>query len=144
MQNNLCHIINQICTYIPSECYSTHKKQHSYKCFENQLPFYKEFCANMGKIISNCKFTYEFRFLTDPEWNLPPSPLMRFIACRCRDSWRYFWKEITTMMSKLGPFYPCNMASDLISGAWNKKILQSKNNYSFCIHTIWFKYTLYY
>lgn len=79
------------------------KNSNSYNCFENQLPFYKSFLSTWKKI-SKCKFTYEFRFLTDPEWNLPPSPLMRFIACRCRDSWRYFWKKITTLMNELGPF----------------------------------------
>jgi len=35
------------------------------------------------------KMTY-FRFLTEPEWNRPPSPRIRFIAWRWRDSWRYF------------------------------------------------------
>jgi len=32
------------------------------------------------------------------ELNLPPSPRTRFMACRWRDSWRYFWITATYIM----------------------------------------------
>jgi len=37
--------------------------------------------------------TYALFRLVDPEWNRPPSPRTRFMACLCLDSCKYFWKK---------------------------------------------------
>jgi hypothetical protein len=40
MQNNIYHTTtNQICTYIPSECYSTHEEQQQVHLFWKSIAF---------------------------------------------------------------------------------------------------------
>jgi hypothetical protein len=42
---------HHICTYIQLNAMAHTKNSNSYNCFENQLPFYKEFSLNIIKII---------------------------------------------------------------------------------------------
>jgi hypothetical protein len=74
-----------------------------------------------------------------------PQPLTKLSPTQSRTSIQLECQVFQAAMSKMQPFYLCNVGRDVIPEICNKNTWDSTNNYFICIHTkILFSYTSYY
>lgn len=114
MQNNLYHTTtNQICIYIPSECYNTQKEQQQLQLFKNQLPFYNEFYVNMK---NNIKLQVHLRISFLNGSRMKPATLSSD-AIHCMSMSRLmeiFLQRDYNNDEQTGALLVCNVARNLI------------------------------